>query len=251
MSRAATILAVLAVAVSAAHAAPAVQAPSDRRLEARLSVIFGDPQEAIRFQMQRHADGTRSEFWTAFGRLGQPFGFLSTERHVRYNRAGKQVYQHAVTMERLDTVRYDIVDYRTRTWTTFRRHLTAHGKPPSPSGVYGPLGMAESFARQLRFHALEQVATETVDRQRALHVRQAATFAGTTSGKINRSGQTTDLWLDASTFLLLRVADPRATPHVQDYAYLPRTPDTVAQTRVIVPRGFRHVTTPYQESFRF
>lgn len=68
------------------------------------------------------------------------------------------------------------------------------------------------------------------------------------TGISNAPGGQADPWVDAKTYLLLRlrITTPGMPGSTTDFAWLPRTPDTVARCELTVPAGYTHVASPYE-----
>jgi hypothetical protein len=203
-------------------------------------VLLGNPLAGVRHEIGGPY-GTRAERWVDLGPGDRKQRYTSPARHVLHGTGGQLLYQYTVIVERPDTVRVDVVDYAKRTWTTYRRHITPLPATPMPSSVpVGPLGIAVGFARGITSGGYRVLGSETIGGRETLHLRSNPP-----------AGHSVDVWIDASTYLVLRELEPGSRTTV-DYDYLRRTPANVAKTRLKVPPGFRHSTSaapPPQPNF--
>jgi hypothetical protein len=229
----------LAAAVGAPGARAAV--PSVSELAAHLRLEYGNPLAGVVHIVEPLDGGRRSERWIDLGPGDRRQRSVQGQRHVVYDSRGRPVFQHAQILEGADTLRYDVVDYATRTWTTFRRHVApAQDRPLLPAGSTGLLGIAHTFASMIGRGELRVIGPERLDGRRTIHVRRGL------------NGATLDLWIDPLTYLVVsELASTASGLSADERAYVRRTPGTLAKTRVIVPGGFRHRTTAPPASFSF
>src|SRR5262249_31222973 len=150
-------------------------------------------------------------------------------------------------------VRLDTVDYEERTWST--------GSAKRAPGA-GPLGSRTQLPDKLRTDldqgVLRIVGREQLNGRETLHVTRTAQMHPFTVGgrtvTLSDAGIRVDYWIDVETHLPLRqTTDATSMPNgvalVNDYDWLPRTPENLAKLELHVPRGFRRQTIRLGPSF--
>ncbi len=181
--------------------------------------------ELIEHQVQTQADGMRIESWFD----------VSTGQHRSLTTLAGKPCTESVFSTADGKVQFDIVSYSSRTWTTFS------------SGFPGPRGETLAEYAQHYRDAVSRgfwtvVGNESLFGGTDVHLRRSSTM---TVGNYSPTN-TTDLWLDAFTYLPVRQQNKTTGvpggPHTSEIAYdwLPRTPENLVNLVLVVPDGFKH-----------
>jgi hypothetical protein len=155
-------------------------------------------------------------------------------RTVSYSH-GRLMTEFATSVGDDGKLRVDIVFYVPRTWTTF-----------FPDHTYKPETMAEyaqHYRNSVTAGIYKNLGHDQVDDRDTLHLQRHASF----DTPIGTHTVTTDLWLDALTYLPVRQrSSSSGTPggtriSETDYDWLPRTADNLLKLEFIAPDGFKHI----------
>ena len=186
----------------------------------------------IRYTVERSEPGSRSESWS------DPD--TGRSRQVSYSRGAVDT-EFGVEPEGR-TLRTLMVMYDARIWI-------AHSQPAFPRGSTNEtVALAQALrdevangkARVVGRGAARTLHLLEIIRLPAPHVPTVASLP-----KALRQPRVlhVDTWVDALTYLPVRTrTNDGFTSSVSDTTWLPRTPENVARTRVVIPRGFTQVT---------
>jgi hypothetical protein len=205
MRRWAPIAVLAAAAISVAAGAPASARPSGGEL--------------IEHQMQTQSSGMQMQMWND----------LLTGRHRSVTELGGKPFIETVSSTVDGQVQLDLVSYVTKTWTTFT---------PGFPGSKGET--AAAFAQRYRDGVAHGMYTivghDQIDGHDTVRLRHTMTMS---TGTL-----TTDLWVDAFTYLPVRQRSSLSgmpSTSEMSYEWLPRTAENLVNLVLVVPDGFKHV----------
>ena len=181
-----------------------------RRAEAKLANVDDLVVHSRETRISSTSSGTDIEVYESWSDRSDPF-----HSRTKYTHNGVPVYD----IQQNDGGPSErVVDYPTRSW-----YQT--GPVPSMSGHGQLLGWTPDVVRKLlSVKGLTLVGHETIDGRDTLHLARhdIAPIPG-------------DLWIDPTTYLIVRSSNPLATT---DYQWLPRNAASLAQLVPVVPPGF-------------
>ncbi len=137
-------------------------------------------------------------------------------------------------------LRIDMVIYPESVWTTTTS--------PDIGASSHRSDVAGSFRRMVADGVFTLVGRETIDGENVLDLRHQVTMPagnGPIPAPVALRELTTDLWVDASTYLPVRQTTRNGTGVVTQtstYTFVPRTAANLANLNLVVPPGFTHQT---------
>ncbi len=181
-----------------------------RRVEAKLENVDDLVVHSLETRISSTSSGTDIEVYESWSDRGDPL-----HSRTKYTHNGMPVYDiqqdDGGPSERF-------VDYSTRSW-----YQT--GPVPIMKGHGRLLGWTPDVVRKLlSIKGLTLVGHETINGRDTLHLARhdIAPISG-------------DLWIDPTTYLIVRSSNPLATT---DYQWLPRNAASLAQLIPVIPPGF-------------
>jgi hypothetical protein len=176
------------------------------------------------------SNGTLIEHYvqrTPIGGCSQYWGDLATGRSKAIDflpcgRLNREEFRSAAGDKLL---RYDVIDFRARTWTTFTPHH--RGKVETLADA------TQAIRDAIASGQLRVIGHERVRGQDTIHLR---------------ASQSDNLWVNANTYLPVRERSP-AVGEI-DTDWLPRTAANLARFELAVPAGFKHLVRRLPVSHR-